>query len=553
MHALLRRVTRGNGFYIGDLFHAAAGHDATTPVTLDQPLQYAPELGTRFTVGQLAEQTDELAARLWAAGVRPTERVALYKKDNFDIALHACAAARIGAVPALLSPALEAPVVRTLLDRLDGPWLLTDATTLAGPLGTVLAPASVRAVLLTTGTPAEGALPAAGATGPAPEGDAPPPAPVVRLADHRGAPKRPPVFLHPRQPSLITHSSGTTGVPKLAVHCPEAGWHRLVPQKVVSWPIRGKEKAALCMTFVHSRFYQGLAMFLSHGNPMLIAVDPDPSRIGPLFARERPGYIETHPNTYVDWEALADAPGEPLAGVRVFGATFDAMHPRTIQRMLGASRRTRPLFVQFYGQSEIGPMAGRWYTRRSAARMNGRCVGLPLPGFISLRVVDDAGKRLRGGRTGHLEVRSRTRILTYLGEDQRYAEQLHDGWWRVGDMGRRDRWGLLHLLDREVDRIGDLESSLAVEDLLMSRLEELREVVLVPGADGEPVPVVATVDENPLDAARWQRATSDLPTMAPVRQFRFEDLPRTSTRKIQKPELARLIQGVRATDQGVGA
>lgn len=547
MHALVDRVTRGNGFYIGEIFHAAARRDATTRVTLDRPLHWAPERGCDFTVGQLADQIDELAARLWAAGVRPTERVVLYKSDNFDIALLACATARIGAVPVLLSPALDGTIAGILLGRLDQPWLLTDATTLNGALHDTDLTTIVRTVLLSAGRP-----PTDRAVN------------TVTLASHTGAPRRDPVFLHPRQPSLITHSSGTTGVPKLAVHCPETGWHRLIPQRIVSWPIRERETAALCMTFVHSRFYQALAMFLGHGNPLVIAVDPDPAAIATLFTRTRPGYIETHPNTYIDWEELADAPGAPLSTVRVFGATFDAMHPRTIQRLLAASHRKRPLFVQFYGQSEIGPMAGRWYTRRTARTADGRCVGLPLPGFISMRVVDSAGRRLRAGRTGHLEVRSRTRILTYLGEDERFASQLHDGWWRVGDMGHLTRWGLLHLMDREVDRIDTMDSNLAAEDLLMGRLEELREVVIVAGPAGEPVPVVATRAENPLDTRRWQQATADLPPMAPVLHVRYDDLPRTSTRKIQRPELVRLLHqdrlrpvaaphGGTAPDQTAGA
>lgn len=523
MHAVLRRITRGNGFYIGELFHAAARRNPTTRVTLDRPPQWAPERGVVFTVAELAEQIDELSARLWAAGIRPSEHVALYKSDNFDIALLACATARIGAVPALLSPALPGQVAATLLGRLDRPWLVTDSDTLDGALHDIALDKVTRRVLLSAGRAGE-------------RPDAEP------LAAHAGAPRRDPVFLHPRQPSLITHSSGTTGTPKLAVHCPEAGWHRLVPQRIVAWPIREKETAALCITFVHSRFYQGLAMFLSHGNPMVIAVDPDPDRIAELFVRTRPGYIETHPNTYIDWEELDRAPGEPLAGVRVFGATFDAMHPRTIQRMLGASKRRRPVFVQFYGQSEIGPMAGRWYTRRTAHQGDSRCVGLPLPGFISMRVVDEEGRRVRAGRTGHLEVRSRTRILTYLGEDERYAEQLHDGWWRVGDMGRISRLGLLHLIDRDVDRIESTDSNLAIEDLLMSRLEELREVVIVAGPEGEPVPVIAVRGELPLDPQRWRRATGDLPEMAPPRQFPYDGLPRTSTRKIQRPELVRMLR-----------
>jgi len=521
VHSLFQRALRGNGFYIGEIFHEAARHRPGTEVLLDRPPEWAPERGLSFTVSQLAGQIDELAARLWAAGIRPSERVALYKRDNFDIALLACAVQRIGAVPALLSPMLDGGTVRVLLERLEQPWLVSDGDTVAGALGGIELADVTRSVLLSAGPERSG---------------------TVALASFAGAPQREPVFLHPRQPSLITHSSGTTGIPKLAVHCPETGWHRLVPQKLVAWPIRERETAALCMTFVHSRFYQGLAMFLSHGNPLVIAVDPEPESIRRLLVQTRPGYLETHPNTYVDWEELASAPGAPLSSVRIFGATFDAMHPRTIQRMLDASRRKRPLFVQFYGQSEIGPMAGRWYTRSSARSADGRCVGLPLPGFISMRVVDDEGKRLRAGKPGHLEVRSRTRILTYLGEDERFRSQLHDGWWRVGDMGHRNRLGLLYLLDREVDQIDTMDSNLAVEDLLMSRLDELREVVVVAGPGGQPVPVVCTRDDKPIDQKRWQHATRDLPALAAACQLPFDDLPRTSTRKVQRPELIRLLQ-----------
>jgi long-chain acyl-CoA synthetase len=521
MHSLLQWLLRGGGFYIGEIFHDAARRNPNTEVVLDRPLQWAPDRGLRFTVSELADQIDDLAARLWAVGVRPSERVAIYKSDNFDIALLACAAGRIGAVPAMLSPALDGEVVLTLLRRLERPWLITDGDKLDTSLAEFPVVAATQAVLLSAGMERAG---------------------TTSLAAYPRVPRREPVFLHPRQPSMITHSSGTTGVPKLTVHCPETGWHRLIPQKMIAWPIRGRETAALCITFVHSRFYQGLAMFLSLGNPLVIAVDSNPEHIGPLFARTRPGYVETHPNTFIDWEKLADAPGDPLSSVRYFGATFDAMHPRTIRCMLGASKRPRPLFLQAYGQSEIGPMTVRWYSRRSADQADARCVGFPLPGFISMRAVGPDGRRLKAGQAGHLEVRSRTRILTYLGENERYASQVHDGWWRVGDMGYRDRWGLLHLLDREVDLIESIDSTLAIEDLVMTRLEELREVVIVRGANGEPVPVVCTYDEKRLDVKRWEQATRDLPPMAPVHQLPFEDLPRTSTRKIQRPKLVRLVQ-----------
>jgi long-chain acyl-CoA synthetase len=108
-------------------------------------------------------------------------------------------------------------------------------------------------------------------------------------------------------------------------------------------------------------------------------------------------------------------------------------------------------------------------------------------------------------------------------------------------MGYLDRLGRLYLLDREVDQIESLPSNLEVEDVLMSRLHELREVVVVADGEGRPVPVIATRDELPLPADRWAEAVRDLPAMAPVVHAPYEQLPYTATRKIRRGELSRRL------------
>jgi fatty acid CoA ligase FadD22 len=362
----------------------------------------------------------------------------------------------------------------------------------------------------------------------------------IALQTFVGAPRRPPVHRGVREPALITHSSGTTGLPKLAVHCPNAMWNRLIPQKLIGWLTRG-ETAAVCMSHVHSRFYHALGVFLHYGSPVVALVNHDPASVGPLLAREQPGIVETHPNTFVLWEELADARGGPLQSVRCFGSTFDAIHPRTIQRLLGASQRRGAYLMQLYGQSETGPVAARWFTRRSADKANGRLVGFGLPGFTRLRIVDDYGQPCHDGDLGHIEARTRGRILTYLGANEKYVEQLDGSWWRMGDVGHVNRWGALYLADREVDQIDSVDSNLEIEDLLMSRLDELREVVIVAGATGEAIPVICTKDDRPLVAGRWQAATAGLTAMAPPVVCRFDDLPRTGTWKIKRLEVARQL------------
>ncbi|GAB2585283.1 AMP-binding protein [Streptomyces capparidis] len=511
-------MPRDKGFYIGLMFDEAAAAHGSAPVVLDTPLQVAPGGGTRWTVGGLADLVRDLAGRLVAAGVARGDHVAVYKTNNFDIALLAAAAQRVGAVPALLSPMLDGPTATRLLERLDRPWLLTDADHLAA---TGVDPSPARGVLLGAGE----------ATGPR----------TAALGALRPAPLTGTGVVRPHEPAFISHTSGTTGLPKLVVQTPDALWRRLRVQRIVASRTWKRESVALCVSFVHARFYSALYLGISYGNPLLVAVDASPGSIGPLFARHRPGVVETQPNTFVDWEELAAAEGRPLANVRYYNATFDALHPRTVRTLLGASDRRSPKFFQLYGQSETGPVAGGWTTLRGVKSGAGRGVGRPLPGVVRMRVVDDDGRPVRRGAVGHIEVRSRTLARTYLGEDERFRRQLHDNWWRMGDMGFRDALGRLHLLDREVDRIDAVDSNLRVEDELMARLPELREIVLVPSGGGRPVPVVCTRDDAPLDPVRWKAALAGLPEMEEVRQLPFDRVPRTATWKVRRPELARLL------------
>jgi fatty acid CoA ligase FadD22 len=505
------------------VFRRAADRHGGVFVTLDRPLDVRPGLGVDLTYTVLADLVDEMSARLWEAGVRPSERVVIHKTDNVDIMLLASAVSRIGAVPALLSPGLTGPVVAELLRRLDRPWLVTDRAKLEGPLHDLGLPGLVRRTLSVDDAP--GAVP---------------------LEKYAGSPPREGVRLHPREPSLITHSSGTTGVPKLAVHSAHSMGHRLAPQLALGWPTRG-QTAALHLSFVHSRFYHLLGVLLHFGSPLVLITDPDPAAVGPLLARHRPGIVETHPNTFVLWEELVDAPGAPLSRVRAYGSTFDAIHPRTVQRLLGASRRRFPWLVQLYGQSETGPVAVQWFTRRGAARADGRRVGIALPAFTRVRIADETGRPVRPGMPGRIEARTRGRILTYLGAHEQYERQLDHGWWRMGDTGYRSRFGALYLTDREIDRIDAVASNLEIEDILMSRLEELREVVIVPGAEREPTPVVCVRGEQPLDPDRWRAAVADLPALAEPRQWRFEELPMTATWKVKRVEITRMLaEGVRA-------
>ncbi|CAL9374077.1 class I adenylate-forming enzyme family protein [Streptomyces sp. NPDC091294] len=505
---------------LGLIPEEAAARRPGVPVTLDHDMDVAPEAGRELTFATLADLVDDMAARLWAAGVRAGEHLALYKRHNFDIYVLACAASRLGAVPVLLSPALDGTTVRALLDRLERPHLLTDETKLSAELaGLPLSDIAVGVVV--------------------PHGDRPG---TVGLDSLAGAPRRTPVRLDGDQPALMTHTSGTTGVPKLVVHTALSLRGRYRPQERLVSLIRRRETYAVHVSFVHSRLYMALAVMLEHGMPIVVVDHGEPERVAPLFARTRPGIVETHPNSFVEWEELVDHPLRPLSNVKYFSGTFDAIHPPTIHKLLSASLRRGPVFFQFYGQSECGPLVARWYTQRNALRSNGRCLGYPLPGMTHLRVVPRGGQRPSKKTPGYIEVMSDGRAVTYYAEDERYGKECNGRWWRTGDVGYRDRWGRVHVLDRAVDVIENVDSTLEVEDTVLGRLDELVELVLVAGPSNEPVPVVCTRNNVPLDPDRWRRAVTDFPQLAEPVVLPLSELPRTATMKVQRIELSRRLR-----------
>ncbi|MGA5817804.1 class I adenylate-forming enzyme family protein [Kitasatospora sp. NPDC094028] len=512
----LQRV--GNrGIRLGTVFDRAAARHPANPVYLDHDLDIAPALGRRITLTEIADLVDDFAARLWAADVRPGERVVIHKADGFDISLLAYSVARVGGVPVLLSPKLDGTTVARLLGRLSRPTLLTDAAKLEKDLPGEVFELAERVLTATGEFP--------GATS---------------LAALAGAERVRPVTMPQDQPALITHTSGTTGLPKLTVQTGITIQARCRPQSVLLAPVGRHEPIAVHVSFVHSRMISGAALFALRGHPMIIMRDDEPEHAAELFARIPPGVIESHPNTLLGWEVLADHPAQPLAKVRCFSNTFDAIHPRTVDTLLGASRRSLPFFAQTYGQSETGAIAARTYTRYRNTNAEGRCVGRNFPGMTEVRVVSRDGRPVTKDSPGRIEVRTGGQIIGYHGEQERFDAQFSpDGWWRMGDLGYRTRWGCLHLLDREVDEIPGINSTLDLEDKLFTRLPELLEVIIVPGGERAPIPVVCTRDDRPLDVDRWNRAVVGLPALAPPVQRRLDELPHTATTKVKRLELAR--------------
>jgi long-chain acyl-CoA synthetase len=197
--------------------------------------------------------------------------------------------------------------------------------------------------------------------------------------------------------------------------------------------------------------------------------------------------------------------------------------------------------LEGYGLTEASPVVTAH--RLSGVRKLGS-VGQPIPG-VEVAILDDAGRRLRGGEVGEVCVRGPNVMLGYYRLPEDTARALHNGWLHTGDMGRLDADNFLFIVERKKDLIirgGFNIYPREVEDVLyahpaiaeaavvgmpdsMMGEEVLAFVVLKPGAAADAAAIVAF--------CRARLATYKCP-----KQVRFiEALPKTPIGKILRKEL----------------
>lgn len=512
---------------IGMVFEHFAG--ARRPVFhLDRPFDIAPDGGRRYSVGDLAGLVARTSGALAAAGLGPGDRLAVVKDNNLDVIVLAAAAARIGVLPALIAPAVRTEHLPIMLERLDPKALIASPGVLeaAGRAGVALA--GPRVALIVAGR------------GPVPDG-------AVAFADLPAA-EPPPATPRPdHEPMICTHTSGTTGVPKLVVHSADTILgviKRMEPMnRLPGLAFRADDVMASCIAFVHGRAIAWIVQQLIQPPGEVIALaDSAPESVAATLAPRPPTIVESCPNIFQRWEGLTTSHPQVFGRVRAYLNTFDAIHPSTVRKFVTASQRRLVVWGQAWGQSETGPICMGALTRRKVLRSEGAVppvthyVGRSIPFVSRVRVVSPDDRRaLRSGEEGIVLVKTHGRCITYLGEDDRYREKLWDGWWNTGDIGVKTRGGLVRLVDREVDAIPGA-SGIELESLLLERVPNATEAIVLGVPGRRPLPVVSTFDGE-LAPDVWERAVTGLPEMDPPVLIPWEEFPRTGTWKVRRHEL----------------
>lgn len=490
-------------------FAQAAAENPETKIFFDEPLAAFPELQLATTYQKSWTFVQKRAFQLASLGVKAADKIILFKSPKFDTYLLAVAASYLGAVPVMVSYHFPLETIRVFVDRLEDPYIIFDQKT---------TPVVKR--LKNSSQDKQISL-----------------ASLLQQTEK----KVDQTFLAADQISYMTHTSGTTGIPKLICHSATSmGW-RTLWQKILFAKME-KGLAAFHISPVHSRFNIGISSLMSMGFPMLPMSSARQDKVKEMMIKYRPLALETHPNNFVQWSFLANEQPEAFASVRYYHSTFDAINNKTMRIFLSASQQKDPVYLQVYGQSECGPMILKAHTLASLPTDNARDMGVGLKDLTQARIADDQGRLLPDNTDGNIQFLSKGRALTYYKEDARFQETVYGKWWDSGDYGMMDDAGHLYLKDRQVDLIKTINSNLAIEDLLLDQLDFLEEVVIVRDKDDAPQPILTIAPGFEMNWDAWWEQIADLPHMNYPIIKDFDQLPRTATMKVQRLQIEKEIK-----------
>jgi long-chain acyl-CoA synthetase len=344
--------------------------------------------------------------------------------------------------------------------------------------------------------------------------------------------------------AVILYTSGTTGQPKGA----ELSHANLVLNALASNRLFGSlatehERHLITLPLFHS-FGSTVQMNAGFALASTLVLLPrfDAHLAVALLQREKITFFAGVPTMY--WgllDALSDAVDvrEIARNMRVAvsgGAPLPVEIIKRFQERFGVQ------ILEGYGLSETSPVATFSDPEREPRAGS---IGVPIWG-VEVKLIDDDWKTIEGlDEVGEIAIRGHNVMKGYYGRPEATAEVMRDGWFRTGDLARRDADGFYYIVDRAKDMIirgGFNVYPREVEEVLMTHpAVSLAAVIGVPHAShGEEIKAFVIRKEG-AEVTEEEVIAWCKDTMAAYKYPRLVEfataLPMTATGKILKREL----------------
>lgn len=276
----------------------------------------------------------------------------------------------------------------------------------------------------------------------------------------------------------------------------------------------------------------------------------DPAEILRTITARRPTLLTLTPTML---QMLLDHPAAAEADFSSLRLTLYAGSPISLGLIKRAIQVMPGQFMQFYGSTEAGGATSilRPDEHHLEDEEKLKSCGRPLP-LIEFRIVDTDGNDVPDGTPGELLVRQPSITRGYWNQPETTASVIENGWYRSGDIARRDEEGLYYIVDRAKDMIvsgGENIYSAEVENVLSTHPAVAGVAVIgVPDSRwGEAVKAIVILREGhaPDEQALILACRDRLAAYKVPKSIDFVDaLPLVPSGKVSKKDLrARYWQG----------
>jgi acyl-[acyl-carrier-protein]-phospholipid O-acyltransferase/long-chain-fatty-acid--[acyl-carrier-protein] ligase len=329
--------------------------------------------------------------------------------------------------------------------------------------------------------------------------------------------------------ATVIFSSGSTGQPK-GVMLSHFNIGSNIQQLQQVFALENHDGLLGVLPFFHSFGFTGtLCLPAVLGVRVVYYPNPlDAKSIGPLVNRYALTFLLATP-TFLQLYLRSCAP-EDFGSLRVVMTSAEKL-PERLAAAFEEHFGIRPL--EAYGSTECSPgVAVNTHDFRSAGfrqvgAKRGK-IGHPLPG-MSVKIVNpETFAPVPLGEAGLLLVRGPNVMQGYLGQPQKTAEVLRDGWYVTGDIAALDEDGFLQITDRlsRFSKIGgEMVPHIKVEEKLHELAGATEQSFFVTGAPdekkGERLVVLHKLPEDQLQNCLQKLAGSDLPNLWKPRADQF--------------------------------
>jgi benzoate-CoA ligase family protein len=476
----------------------------------DRPAITGPT-GTR-TYAQLAAEVHTSAAGLRALGLRPEERIVLFCADRIEMLVVFLAALRAGIVAVPVSTMYrDTELAEVLLD--SRARAVITSPEFADTARAACALADVEEISWSQLTAA-------------------------------GAGQTSELYpTWPDSPGFWLYTSGTTGIPKAAMH--RHGSIRYVAEHYGA-QVLGIRAEDRCFSVAKLFFAYGLgnsALFpLSVGaTTILDPARPTPDSVADVLRKHQPTLFFGVPTFFAALLA-ADLPADTFASVRLCTSAGEPLPAELYRRF---TSKFGVDIIDGIGSTE----ALHIFLSNAPGAVRAGTTGRPVPGY-EVRLVDDEDRPVPVGTPGHLQLRGGSLTTGYWCRTETTRVAFLGEWMRTGDTYLADADGYYTCLGRSNDMIkaggiwvspGEVEACLLAQPGVAQAA-----VVAVPDADGldKPVACVVAATDVVLDpealiaACRASLASFKRPRHVLV----VDELPLTATGKIRRFQVRELAR-----------